>query len=284
MLMKKFYPYDPNSTERITETATIEDAIVLLNHIPKKDSIQIDGFNETSSINLTANQFRCDYSLNTQYREANRILHFNSENDGRTISISYIVVGSPILADTMNEIKDHLENSTLHGSAYTLPTASTETKGGVIIGKGLSMDGDTLNASCEDKSIFKFNAPYAPPEIDIDFLSIPVENNVDVNAKTWSTDSTSDESPEVSFVAIVGRPAKFGDIIYWSHTSNRNGWAIRADDKWINLGIDGESDTRWSAINPLLTIEDREKLDNFSSDLILGTTPSTVEGAMWLSV
>lgn len=143
--MKKFYPYDPNSTERITETATIEDAIVLLNHIPKKDSIQIDGFNETSSINLTANQFRCDYSLNTQYREANRILHFNSENDGRTISISYIVVGSPILADTMNEIKDHLENSTLHGSAYTLPTMSTTTKGGAKVGDGLEIvNGDSL--------------------------------------------------------------------------------------------------------------------------------------------
>ena len=30
---------------------------------------------------------------------------------------------------------------------YTLPTASAETKGGVKVGSGLSMDGETLNAT-----------------------------------------------------------------------------------------------------------------------------------------
>ena len=32
-------------------------------------------------------------------------------------------------------------------SDYTLPTASTSTKGGVIVGTGLSMNGDTLNCT-----------------------------------------------------------------------------------------------------------------------------------------
>ena len=280
--MKKFYPYDPNSTERITETATIEDAIVLLNHIPKKDSIQIDGFNETSSINLTANQFRCDYSLNTQYREANRILHFNSENDGRTISISYIVVGSPILADTMNEIKDHLENSTLHGSAYTLPTASETRKGGVKIGKGLSMDGDTLNAS-GGEGIGFFKNFTTSQSITIAVYGIDGKN---IDDEYWEVGSEVGQAFEHDFESNFGRPPEVGDIVYWYIPGNDVGYALRANDKWFNLsrGKVGGDGWDWRAINPLLTIEDREKLDNFSSDLILGTTPSTVEGAMWLSV
>lgn len=36
---------------------------------------------------------------------------------------------------------------------YTLPTASTSTKGGVIIGNGLSMSGDTLNCTITGSAI-----------------------------------------------------------------------------------------------------------------------------------
>lgn len=44
------------------------------------------------------------------------------------------------------------------GSSYTLPTASAETKGGVKIGNGLTMEGEVLNAT-------PYNLPKATAEI-----------------------------------------------------------------------------------------------------------------------
>lgn len=41
--------------------------------------------------------------------------------------------------------KTKLNGIATNANNYTLPTASTSTKGGVIIGGGLSMDGDTLS-------------------------------------------------------------------------------------------------------------------------------------------
>ena len=82
--MEHYYPYDVFSTERIEETATIEDGLIQLRHTPKYRSVVIDGFEETDSISLPLNHFRVDYSLDTYYRESNRLLHFNPENNGRS--------------------------------------------------------------------------------------------------------------------------------------------------------------------------------------------------------
>ena len=46
---------------------------------------------------------------------------------------------------TMSTIGDEIESG--GGGGYTLPTASANTKGGVKIGSGLSMDGEVLNNS-----------------------------------------------------------------------------------------------------------------------------------------
>ena len=143
--MERYYPYDVFSTERIEETATIEDGLIQLRHTPKYRSVVIDGFEETDSISLPLNHFRVDYSLDTYYRESNRLLHFNPENNGKELTISYIACGTVITADDMNEIKAHLESD--HSKYYQLPIASHDIRGGVRIGKGLYMTGDILNAS-----------------------------------------------------------------------------------------------------------------------------------------
>lgn len=48
---------------------------------------------------------------------------------------------------SLSTLGDELNNGGGGGSSYTLPTASADVKGGVKIGSGLTMDGETLNNS-----------------------------------------------------------------------------------------------------------------------------------------
>ena len=142
--MVTYYAYNPLSTQQVTESLQVADGKVQLRHIPKQGSINIDGFVETDSVFVAANQFRCDYSLDSIYRDSNRLVLFNTTHNGQILTINYIAVGTVFTAQDANEIKAHLENANIH-SSYQLPTASVITKGGVKIGDGLSMSGETLN-------------------------------------------------------------------------------------------------------------------------------------------
>lgn len=75
------------------------------------------------------------------------------------------------------------------------------------------------------------------------------------NESSWSVSRY-----EHDFQDYAGRPSKNYDIVYWNNSGMTNGWAIRVDDKWINLGVDGSD--AWSKINPILSIKDRQKLDD----------------------
>lgn len=163
--MEHYYPYDVFSTERIEETLTVEDGFVQLRHTPKYRSVVIDGFGETDSISLLKNQFRVDYSLDTYYRESNRLLHFNPENNGKELTISYITCGTPITADDMNEIKAHLDSD--HSKYYQLPIATADIRGGVRVGQGLYMTGDILNvgSSVGGGGSFYYELPTASSSI-----------------------------------------------------------------------------------------------------------------------
>ena len=144
--MELYYPYDPSSTVRVEESLKIAGGKITLRHIPKEHSITISGFTETDSFNPSPTEFRCDYSLDTNYREANRIIYFNTVNNGRTVTVSYIEVGTVIIADDMNEIKAHMENDSIHGgSTYELPTMTKNIKGGAKLGTGLKVINDTLH-------------------------------------------------------------------------------------------------------------------------------------------
>ena len=145
--MTHFYEYDPLSTTRIQETHTIEDGIIVLRHIPRENSIVIDGFEEVTSLNLLPNQFFTHYSLNTYYRESNRTLVFSEHAEGRVVEVSYIVVGTPVLASDMNEIKAHLEGSEGGANNFSIGEGLSLTDGvlsanftGLTLGKGLAFD------------------------------------------------------------------------------------------------------------------------------------------------
>ena len=107
--MVRYLPYNPSSTVRVEESLEVVDGKIFLRHIPKEGSIFIDGFTETDSLSPEPNQFSCQYSLFTFYRDANRVLNFNDEHNGQTLDISYIAVGTVFTAEDANEIKEHLD-------------------------------------------------------------------------------------------------------------------------------------------------------------------------------
>lgn len=72
-------------------------------------------------------------------------LAMNGDSINASIANATTTAGGLMSADDkikLNGIATGANNFT-----YTLPTASTSTKGGVIIGDGLEMDGDTLNCT-----------------------------------------------------------------------------------------------------------------------------------------
>lgn len=115
--MVLYYPYNQTSTVRVEETLTVANRKIFLRHIPKKGSVVIEGFAETDSVNPAINQFSCQYSTDSSYRDANRVLNFNAIHNGEEFFISYIAVGTVLTAEDMNEIKAHLENDSIHANA-----------------------------------------------------------------------------------------------------------------------------------------------------------------------
>ena len=303
--MEHYYPYDPTSTTVIEdEVQTVVNGAIQLRHIPKQGSIQIAGFVEASSPrNLETNEFYCQYSLNTMYRECNRIIYFNESASGQTVHVTYITVGTVFTADDANEIKAHLdmphtfnvptatrttkgvvkvgEGLEMRGdgvltctvSSTSIPTASESIKGGVKVGAGLSMDGDTLNVSIETGG-----SPFFTKN---DFAAATFLNYSD---KTWSiTPNDYDYSPEQFFRDNNGRPSELGDIVQWMDTGNQGGYAYRTATQWVNMDytLNPTQGVYWANICPFLTVEDRKKLD--ALPFRLGTTPIEEEGAMWIS-
>ena len=161
--MQNYHPFNPESTSTVSETLTITNGQIQLRHIPRQSSVTIPGFIETTALVVPAGRFRVDYfDANGEYRECSRKIYFNAADNGKSVSVGYSAVGTPVTAADMNEIKNHMANSTLHGggehpitaaqvsqmvahmantsihgggggSTYTLPVADENTLGGVKI-------------------------------------------------------------------------------------------------------------------------------------------------------
>ena len=280
--MEHYYPYDPTSTTVIEdEVQTVVNGAIQLRHIPKQGSIQIAGFVEASSPrNLETNEFYCQYSLNTMYRECNRIIYFNESASGQTVHVTYITVGTVFTADDANEIKAHLDMP----HTFNVPTATRTTKGVVKVGEGLEMQGDGV-LTCTVKGGGEGNT-FFPNGGEV--FATSIFNN----EKTWSVELTGNDnadeysSPEFNFRKQNGRPSKLGDIIMWYNTSRSVGYAYRTDTQWVNMdyvngNVMASPSNWWKNICPFLTVEDRKKLD--ALPFRLGTTPIEEEGAMWIS-
>lgn len=108
--MQTYYPYDIDNPQPVTERLVIKDGMIILRHIPKAGTLTIDGFTEVNSpINLQSNQFFCYYAADSLYRESNRLIYFYRGLSGQRVTCHYGAVGTPIIADDMNEIKAHID-------------------------------------------------------------------------------------------------------------------------------------------------------------------------------
>lgn len=108
--MQTYYPYNIDEPQPVTEQLIIKDGMIILRHIPKAGTLTIDGFTEVfSPVNLQSNQFFCYYAADSLYREANRLVYFYRGLSGQRVTCHYGAVGTPIIADDMNEIKAHID-------------------------------------------------------------------------------------------------------------------------------------------------------------------------------
>lgn len=130
--MKKFFPYDPTNPVAVEgEAHKIIHGQIRLDHVPLESSIEVRGFRPAqSAANLQSNEFFCSYRADTLYREANRLVYFWAGRSGQTVFVSYQAVASPITADDMNEIGQHLTASEKRLDAQDL--TSNEIRNSVI--------------------------------------------------------------------------------------------------------------------------------------------------------
>ena len=109
--METYFPYNVDNPQTVTgERHEIKDGMIRLRHIPKAGTLHIDGFTEVNSpVNLQSNQFFCYYAADSLYREANRLVYFYRGLGGQRVTCNYLAIGTPITAEDMNEIKEHLD-------------------------------------------------------------------------------------------------------------------------------------------------------------------------------
>ena len=62
--------------------------------------------------------------------------------------VNYLQVGTIITAEDLNEIKEHIEDNSIHDT-YVLPPATPISRGGIRPGKGCEVVGDILNVTVE---------------------------------------------------------------------------------------------------------------------------------------
>lgn len=112
--MKKYFSYDLSHPQPVAgELHRIVNGQIRLEHIPVEGTLEIQGYVEAkSATHLQANEFFCNYSRDTNYREANRIVWFSSTRNNNQVSCAYMACGSPVTADDMNEIGDFMRRTT----------------------------------------------------------------------------------------------------------------------------------------------------------------------------
>ena len=185
---------------------------------------------------------------------------------------------------------------------YELPVASASSLGGIKVGGGLSMAGDTLNCTVEGGYFRSAMADLQAGNYQVNLDGTTVtEICPQINAafrNSWGRD------PREGDIVNIYPPGGSGAVIYAYYTAGT----------WHLLGNSNLDSVPWPLINPLLSVKDRVKLDGLenyelptasatvkggvkvgerlkmtgdtlSAEMFtLGTTPLTVEGAMWLSI
>lgn len=288
--MKTYKPYAPfNPTPIYGEQHRIENGKILLNHIPYVNSIVIEGFKQTASVVVLQGQFYCNYNTETYYREADCTVYFNSKHEGETVSVDYLQVGTPITANDLNEIKEHMENSEIH-NRYTLPPASADTRGGVRVGQGLTILGDVLMSDAKN-----FTLPAATAD---SLGGVKVGSGLTITDGVLSADAQNYTLPVATYDSLGGVFAgvtmsiEDGVLDYYLPTASASqlGGIKVGEGLTITNGILSADATDYTLPTASANVKGGVKVGHGLQmsgevmNVVVSTTPSTVEGAMWISV
>ena len=166
-------------------------------------------------------------------------------------------------------------------SNYTLPTASSSTKGGVKIGTGLQMNGDTLNVTLDSGDKYSvFGGATESTGGTSGLVPQPVAGENDKFLRgdgTWAEANTTVINMGGSTVVLDGGKAIQGGL-WQDYVTGIGGISstlclkLRLNDYEYNFHYDnsekvGTTETILETVSPMV--------------YPLGTTPSTVDGGIW---
>ena len=278
-----YAPYEPK--EVVGEVHKIQDGQILLDHIPFENSIVIDGFKQTNVASIPENTFYCPYGADQLYREASCIVYFNPIHNGQIVSVDYLQVGTIITAEDLNEIKEHLENDTIHGDIkYHLPPATREIRGGIRVGEGLEIIGDILSvAGTLAGGLTTISGGYVT--IGGSNYTLQPANETLLGGVKIGDGLAIDSSGKLDVTVLAGNyftlPAASETLLGGVMIGN-------------NLTVDANGVLSATSVYTLpaasvdtlggVKIGDGLTMVNEFLNLSLGTTPLTLEGAMWLQI
>lgn len=115
-VMPVFRDFNINSPFPISnKTYTIDSSgLIRLDYIPKKGTVVITGYEETTESSPTATQYFVDYQDITGYKTAQGYVKFHKSKTGVTVTPSYMGLGTIVWADHMNGVRGHIDNDSTH--------------------------------------------------------------------------------------------------------------------------------------------------------------------------
>lgn len=148
------------------------------------------------------------------------------------------------------------------GASYTLPTASTTQKGGIKVGTGLSMAGDTLNVTIASEA---YTLPTASTSTK---GGIKVGTGLSMSGDTLNCTIDSGETYSEATTLTAGLMSASDKAKLDTLTSGKNviaGTGLAFNGDTLNCTLSGGS------------------TGGTGSELVLSNVESTVNGAMWIS-
>jgi len=153
MSLPIFKNYDPNNPfTPPAKTYTVGgDGKVRLDYIPKKGTVTITDYTETTNPMPGAGQFYIDYQDNTQYKMAMGYVVFAVSAAGQQVAPSYQAVGQLLWAEHLEVVRQHVE-STGNPHNATPADIGAETPGGATTKISNAMSTHKTEAGAHDVS------------------------------------------------------------------------------------------------------------------------------------
>ena len=108
--MISYHDYDPaHPFDVLGEKHIIRDCKIILDYVPLKGSVTIEGFTENTTGSPGRGEFYIEYGDEDNYRTADSVVHFSEGYEGYMAVVDYQGVSTILRAKDLNEIKRFME-------------------------------------------------------------------------------------------------------------------------------------------------------------------------------